>query len=734
MAAVAPLALVTRKSLFSLTDVLPHLDVVSIREGDHVAHITSSDDSSPRSPAPSSFNLPSSSPSLSPSASRVSSSFVCSTCAVAFDTADDLREHAHSPWHVYNVQQSSAHKATVSEEHFTTLSLSSSSSSSAPVKSLPSPASDDDSADEEDLKHVMPALSLDDDDDGPTLAGAPRVSFSTSSQVVWVWRTLLAHPAHSSSLLFPARSSLYLRSLRFLPSLQRTAIFLSVGGRFSAALFHLSSPTHHRTFQRYTVRAKQGGSQTANDAANAGHQAKSIGSSIRRKEAVRYLEEVHRTLAEWREELSHCALVWLYAPGANRRLFFGRAVAKVEDKGGVKEVDVGWNKADQRIRGVPFSVYRPTFAEVQRVHKLLTTVEFVDRTEGEEEGDIDQAQLAVPVERKEMEEREPVEEEEKAPAVDCLLLAVEGGDVEELQRLHASGYERPTPRSGRLGLVPLVYHAVVHRRVALLPVLTSPPFSLPVDEQSIDDSSLSSSVCWSPLHFACAHSQADAVLALLRCGADPTAKDSRGLLPYACAAGDEGKVVRLAMRRWAGGEGEGKWEYAAAGFLPQKAMSEEEEEERRRREKEKERLKKQKQKERQKAKKEEDRKAEAEAAEARQRKEAAEVEQRQREEEKKAAAQAMEQAWVAREKAIEGMSERERRALAAERRLAASKAGGAGAAKCDKCQAPLIRVPFERLHYHYCSLACLNQHRELLEQKQPPPQQPTAAKAIGKRP
>ena len=724
MAAAAAPALVTRRSVFSLVDTLPHLDVVSIREGDNVVHLAPSDSNA----ASSSSSLSPSAGSVPPAASRVSSSFVCSTCAVAFDSADELRDHAHSPWHIYNVQQSSGHKATVSEERFASLPLPSSTSSPAPTsKPHPAFASDSDSVDEEDLTDVMPALSIDDDDDERTLAGAPRVSFSTPSQHVLVWRTLLAHPSHSSSLLFPARSSLYLRSFRSLPSLRRTAVFLSLGGRFSAALFLDASPTAHRSFQRYTVRAKQGGSQAANDNANAGHQAKSIGSSIRRKEAVRYLEEVHRTLAEWREELRQCEVVWLYAPGANRRLFFGRAVAKVEEKGGVKEVDVGWDRNDQRIRGVPFSVYRPTFAEVQRVHKQLTTIEFIDRAEGEEDGDLH----TMPVEQKQMEEVEQVEEE-KAPVVDDLLLAVERGDVDELRRLHASGYQRPTPRSGQIGLVPLVYHAVVHRRLEMLPLLTSPPFSLPIDEQCIDDTSLPSSVCWSPLHFACAHSQPAAVLALLHSGADPTAKDSRGLTPYACAAGDEGKEVRVTMRRWAGAEGEGKWAYTAAGFTPQKAMTEEEEAERRIREKEKEKAKKQKAKERQKVKKEEDRKAEAEAAEVRQRKDAAEAVQRQRDEEKRAAAQAMEQAWMAREKAMEGMSERERRAVAAERRLAAAKAGGVGAAKCDQCQAPLIRVPFERLHFKYCTLACLNKHREMMEQQQLP-QQPPAPKVANKR-
>ena len=710
--------LVTRKLLWSIVDVFPQLAIVTVREGDNVTRLTQPDtNASPPSSSSSPASVPPPLPDLDLTA-RVSSSYLCSSCAVAFDSADDLREHAKSAWHVHNIQQSSAHRPTVTEEQFAALPPPSSAAARTAASASSGAAHESDSGDDDDLKEVMPALSLHDErgedgDDEVTLAGSPRIAFSSPSQRVLVWRSLLAHPKQSSSLLFPERSALYLRSLRALPSLQRTAVFLSLGGRFSAAVFRQSEAVQHRSFQRYTVRAKQGGSQTANDASNAGHKAQSIGSSIRRKEAVRYMEEVHRTLADWRAELRACQLIWLYAPGANRRMFYGEAVAKVEEGGGVKEVDVSWAKDDLRIRGVPFSVHRPTFAEVQRVHRQLTTIDFVDRHEGDEDESDERRTEPAVEERKD--EADLVEAREEPPEDDFLLQAIERGDAEAVQRLHESEYQRPTPPAGRTGLVPPVYHAVVHGRVEFVAALCAPPLSFSADEQCIDSSSSGMSVCWSPLHWACAHAQTAAVLALLRAGADPTQKDSRGLTPYACAVGDEGKDVRLAMRKWASGEGEGRWQYEAAGFVPQKALTEEEEEEKRRREKEKDKARKQKQKERAKQRKDEERTAAARADAERQQREAQEAVRRVEVAKQAQAAQAIEEAWQAREKAIEGMSDRERRALAAERRLAASKTGGAGAARCDQCAAPLIRVPYERLHYKYCTLLCLQKHRDSLE-------------------
>ena len=59
------------------------------------------------------------------------------------------------------------------------------------------------------------------------------------------------------------------------------------------------------------------------------------------------------------------------------------------------------------------------------------------------------------------------------------------------------------------------------------------------------------------------------------------------------------------------------------------------------------------------------------------------------------------------------MSEREKRAYAAELRLA----GATAVKKCDNCGTALTMVPFERLTFKYCSTKCVMEHKKTLEAK-----------------
>jgi hypothetical protein len=80
-------------------------------------------------------------------------------------------------------------------------------------------------------------------------------------------------------------------------------------------------------------------------------------------------------------------------------------------------------------------------------------------------------------------------------------------------------------------------------------------------------------------------------------------------------------------------------------------------------------------------------------------------------------------------------AEREKRAAAAERRIAAaaalngqgnnapivpstsqSKSGLAGDITCSCCNTSLAgKIPFHRYNYKYCSTSCMHVHREILE-------------------
>jgi len=62
------------------------------------------------------------------------------------------------------------------------------------------------------------------------------------------------------------------------------------------------------------------------------------------------------------------------------------------------------------------------------------------------------------------------------------------------------------------------------------------------------------------------------------------------------------------------------------------------------------------------------------------------------------------------------MSEREKRALAAETRFATTQGK---TQLCDFCSVPLTMVPFERLEYKYCTLECVRKHMDELEKQKP---------------
>ena len=165
---------------------------------------------------------------------------------------------------------------------------------------------------------------------------------------------------------------------------------------------------------------------------------------------------------------------------------------------------------------------------------------------------------------------------------------------------------------------------------------------------------------------------------LLDLGADPTLGDNAGKMPYELC---KEKDCRDAFRRfWAAHPD--KWDYSRAGIPSMlSADVEAEQQQRAADKKEKERLRR---KEQERRKKENERVArEAREAQA-------------------VAAQAESQ-----------LTERQRRALAAERRLGVAPTAFP-AFSCAMCKAEVRRMPFERLGHKYCSTQCVVAHKAVL--------------------
>lgn len=73
-----------------------------------------------------------------------------------------------------------------------------------------------------------------------------------------------------------------LKSLQEFHKNNQWTVLMLGGGHFAGAVFKGDQPILHKTFHCYTVRAGQGGAQSARDNQTAGSHPKSAGASLRR--------------------------------------------------------------------------------------------------------------------------------------------------------------------------------------------------------------------------------------------------------------------------------------------------------------------------------------------------------------------------------------------------------------------------------------------------------------------
>ncbi|XP_072324503.1 tRNA endonuclease ANKZF1-like isoform X2 [Scyliorhinus torazame] len=134
------------------------------------------------------------------------------------------------------------------------------------------------------------------------------------------------------------------------------------GGHFAGAVFRGNEAVLHKTFHRYTVRAKRGVAQGARDAQNRSRVPKSAGASLRRYNEAALVKDVENLLASWSESLRVASAIFLRSPSYNKGIFFGGK-------------DSTLHSSDIRLRRIPFLTRRATFKEVKRVHSVLSSVE-----------------------------------------------------------------------------------------------------------------------------------------------------------------------------------------------------------------------------------------------------------------------------------------------------------------------------------------------------------------------
>ncbi|XP_059823441.1 tRNA endonuclease ANKZF1 isoform X2 [Hypanus sabinus] len=293
-----------------------------------------------------------------PALPEISDRMSCSACGCSFESREEQTEHYRLDWHRFNLRRRLIGAQSVSAENFETIAGDISSISGSDSEEL------DFHSEPEGLCHH----SLDVSDPGSGISSceekprgrlSTRVLFRTAEgELLSVYRCVL----QGKQITREDEDSNILASLLSLTPETIWVILMAGGGHFAGAVFRGDVVIQHKTFHRYTVRAKRGTAQGAWDGQNRNHAPKSAGASLRRHNEAALVKDIEDLLLVWTEYLQAASAIFLRAPSHNRGIFLSGKVPAV-------------NRGDSRLRSIPFSTRRATFKEVKRVHAALSTME-----------------------------------------------------------------------------------------------------------------------------------------------------------------------------------------------------------------------------------------------------------------------------------------------------------------------------------------------------------------------
>ncbi|XP_045150673.1 ankyrin repeat and zinc finger domain-containing protein 1 [Echinops telfairi] len=274
----------------------------------------------------------------------------CSTCNQTFPNHQEQREHYKLDWHRFNLKQRLRDKPMVSAQDFEK-------QSSAGDLSSISGSEDSDSDSEEDMQILdEEKAEFEKKPSRPWGFHPHRVLFQNAQgQFLSAYRCVLG-----PRQVPPADTEPLLQNL--LSGGPRSCVMLmAAAGHFAGAVFQGSEVVAHKTFHRYTVRAKQGTAQGVRDAR--GGASRSAGASLRHYNEATLYKEVRELLTGpgWAKALATAGTILLRAPRSGRSLFFGGRGPPLQ-------------RGDPRLWDIPLATRRPTFQELQRVLYKLTTL------------------------------------------------------------------------------------------------------------------------------------------------------------------------------------------------------------------------------------------------------------------------------------------------------------------------------------------------------------------------
>ncbi|CAG8445899.1 12597_t:CDS:2 [Ambispora gerdemannii] len=301
----------------------------------------------------------------------------CATCGgLVFDSVDEQREHYRTDFHRFNAKRKlfDPNVEPVAEEEFEEM-LEEMTKSSSDTESTNSKASSQSSYDavEALFKRHQPSTENDEFERTIHQDNSPYLWFSAPPVLreeihLGIFKQIFPDPRHGDPIQ-------YLKSAQIdggggdKESKRIWTMLMLSGGYFAGLVCALDpkktgkdsgmEPIVHKRVQRYTVRRKQGGAQSAHDQAKGG--AKSAGADLRRFNEAKLQGEVRELLENWKDWIEKSDLVFVSAPGANKNIIYGYEGAVLR-------------RADPRIRSFPFSTKRPAFKELKRSFNKLTTV------------------------------------------------------------------------------------------------------------------------------------------------------------------------------------------------------------------------------------------------------------------------------------------------------------------------------------------------------------------------
>lgn len=198
----------------------------------------------------------------------VSEKLACLTCNQTFWSHQEQREHYKLDWHRFNLKQRLKNKPLLSALDFETQS------STGDLSSI-SGSEDSDSASEEDLQAPDEERADSEKPNRPPGFCSHRVLFQNAQgQFLYAYRCVLG-PRQAA----PEEAELLLRNLQS-GGPRYCVVLMAAAGHFAGAIFQGGEVVTHKTFHRYTVRAKRGTAQGLRDAR--GGAPHSAGATLRR--------------------------------------------------------------------------------------------------------------------------------------------------------------------------------------------------------------------------------------------------------------------------------------------------------------------------------------------------------------------------------------------------------------------------------------------------------------------